>query len=460
MRWVLLIWIAVLAVTCPFTKVEESFNMQAVHDLLHHGPDILKYDHLEFPGVVPRSFIGAMAVATVAWPLRLAAQAYCHAIQAVAALGTRLGAPSLWAELLEPPGPGLTEQLCARLATGLLLWLAFCAFQRGVQAQFGPMVADFTALLTCLQFHLPFYMSRLLPNTLALALCLVAYGAWLRGGRAGHVRALLLVGLGAVTLRCDLLVLLAPMGVQFVLAGKVPLARTLAQGVAACLLALLLTVAVDSLMWRPGGGGKGVAGAGVEDGVGGSFGAWSALLQPPTAWLWPEGTVLFFNTLQNRSHLWGTQRWHWYASSAVPRALHVALPLALAGLLGLRRPRPGVRCLALWPPPAAAGAGSASNAKADANPNTIAATNNSVGADVDAAAAGAVSVDKDTETAGILLGETLDCLPGPDPALWATVLPALIFLALYRCAHVHVHTPALTLPLTLTLTAHVHVCTL
>jgi alpha-1,6-mannosyltransferase len=60
----------------PYTKVEESFNIQATHDILIHGiPDhdfstflASNYDHVSFPGSVPRTFVGALLLAGFSRP--------------------------------------------------------------------------------------------------------------------------------------------------------------------------------------------------------------------------------------------------------------------------------------------------------------------------------------------------------------------------------------------------------
>lgn len=62
----------------PYTKVEESFHVQAVHDILANGLprgfhdlnlDRVNYDHFSFPGAVPRSALGAVALAMLSRPV-------------------------------------------------------------------------------------------------------------------------------------------------------------------------------------------------------------------------------------------------------------------------------------------------------------------------------------------------------------------------------------------------------
>ena len=188
----------------PLTKVEESFNLQAIHDLLIYKNDLSSYDHFDFPGVVPRTFIGAFTIAALSWPLHY-----------------------LSYELIG--NSKFISQFICRSTLGLVCWYTFCKFTSAVEYKFGRRTKQLVVLCHILQFHLPFYSSRTLPNTYALIASYLAYSYWLKGS---GFTCLLILGSAAVIFRCDLVLLVVPMFIQLVAANEV------------CVHVCLLTVSV------------------------------------------------------------------------------------------------------------------------------------------------------------------------------------------------------------------------
>lgn len=132
--------------TAPYTKVEESFNIQATHDILVYGTPLSNvqqklssYDHFTFPGAVPRTFIGSLFLATSSQPF-------------VALLGFK------------------HAQLVARGLLGLFNASALIFFKAQLYVACGPVASRWYAVFQASQFHIIFYASRPLPNMFAFGL--------------------------------------------------------------------------------------------------------------------------------------------------------------------------------------------------------------------------------------------------------------------------------------------------
>jgi alpha-1,6-mannosyltransferase len=157
-------------------------------------------------------------------------------------------------------------------------------------------IGSYYLLITASQFHIPFYSSRLLPNTFALLLVTNAYADWFKGNY--HRAAMYLVFTTAI-FRCDMLLLLFTVGLSMLIRRQLTILQALSIGVCTGIVSLAITVPLDSLLWG--------------------------------RLIWPEFEVWWFNTVDNRSSEWGSMVWHWYFTRALPKGLMataVLIPLA------------------------------------------------------------------------------------------------------------------------------------
>lgn len=137
----------------PFTKVEESFNIQAIHDILEYGVPTSDasnkfktfFDHMTFPGAVPRTFIGSLIL-------------------------SGLAKPQIWLDDLV----GKAAQFNVRAVLGGLNGFALACFGIQVHKAFGPITSSWYVVLQASQFHVWYYASRTLPNMFAFFLSMSA----------------------------------------------------------------------------------------------------------------------------------------------------------------------------------------------------------------------------------------------------------------------------------------------
>ncbi|XP_011153544.2 probable Dol-P-Man:Man(7)GlcNAc(2)-PP-Dol alpha-1,6-mannosyltransferase isoform X1 [Harpegnathos saltator] len=263
---------AVHMLYCPFTKVEESFNLQAMHDILYHGLNLTEYDHHEFPGVVPRSFLGPIIVSGVASPL-VATINYLRFNK-------------------------FFVQYVVRATLGLLVIGTLKLYRQALQNIFGLQFTKWFVAITVTQYHLMYYLSRPLPNIMAMPLVLLALYGWLRQSHGIFIWASAAV---IIIFRTELAILMGLFLSYDIAYRKLSIPRMLKIAVPAGILFLALTIATDSIFWR--------------------------------RLVWPEGEVFYFNAILNKSSDWGTSPFLWYFYSALPRGLALSYFLIPLGMI-------------------------------------------------------------------------------------------------------------------------------
>lgn len=147
-------------------------------------------------------------------------------------------------------------------------------------------------LISSVQFHIPFYSSRMLPNTFALVVVLYMYRHWMEGNIYRSATSLVFV---TSIFRCDILLLLFTVGLTWIGMKQLSIINAFKIGTITGIVSLLLTVPLDSILWQ--------------------------------RLVWPEGEVFYFNTILGKSKEWGTMPWHWYFSSALPKSMLLTLLL-------------------------------------------------------------------------------------------------------------------------------------
>ncbi|OOQ87246.1 alpha-1,6-mannosyltransferase subunit [Penicillium brasilianum] len=280
----------------PYTKVEESFHVQATHDILAYGfpfgedIDRSNYDHFEFPGAVPRTAVGASILA-----------------------GLSPSVTAAWA--------GVNRQILARAILGLYNAAALGFFAYGLRNSFGQTVAVWYLLFQSSQFHLIYYASRPLSNMFAFGLTTTAMRYLLpdstspRGVRVGFrgVRLpLCLLTMAGVIFRAELAILVAfTAAYLLVTRGMRVFPDIVMAGLVGLAIGLITTVGIDSMFW------KGL--------------------------VWPEFNAFLFNVVEGQSSAWGTEPFTFYFVNALPRLLLNPLLYLIAIPVALRNP-------ALWRP--------------------------------------------------------------------------------------------------------------
>ncbi|KAL0109610.1 hypothetical protein PUN28_014572 [Cardiocondyla obscurior] len=143
-----------------------------------------------------------------------------------------------------------------------------------------------------------YYLSRPLPNIMAMPLVFVALFGWMRQSQVLFIWS---SAAAIIIFRAELAVLLGLFLLYDLASQKLSIQRLLKIAVPAGVFFLALTVTTDSILWG--------------------------------RLIWPEAQVFYFNTILNKSSEWGTSPFLWYFYSALPRGLALSYVLVPIGMI-------------------------------------------------------------------------------------------------------------------------------
>ncbi|KAI8809853.1 Alg9-like mannosyltransferase family-domain-containing protein [Cladochytrium replicatum] len=309
---------------CPYTKVEESFNLQATHDLLVYTPfaNHDQYDHISFPGVVPRTFIGPILIWIILSPIVYPIHFIFFSRES-----------QLWGSQI------FVLQYLVRGTLGLLVAASLARFRWAVRKRFGNLVATWCGILNCVQFHLPFWSTRTLPNVFAFVFVTWALGIWIEtdvlvrdynlsakksGGKEtkrtgdtlkprdeeksydltppAHAIVFLLV-VSVSIFRSEISLLIFPLFTsELLIYRSILFPPAFSRAYTALVLSVALTVTIDSIFWR-------------------------------APWFWPEMRVFIFNAIKGGAVAYGVSPLHAYFTSLLPRIAPLSYPLSIFALI-------------------------------------------------------------------------------------------------------------------------------
>lgn len=248
-----IVFFSTALVWSPYTKIEESFNLHAIHNSILIGLDnITDFDHNTFPGVVKRSCLGAIAVALPQIYLTTSMDRIGNILCTfrMYLLSLTKSSPSA-AGMDVCHSTNLDMLLTTRFILGLYVTLGLIYFKNSIiQVTYrkspNGRLAIIWQLMTYSLPHLIFYVSRTLPNVMTLPTTLIGMGLFIRGDIP---KSLMILSSTGVVFRFEILIFTIILsGVTYLnkLSNMKSIGINLAIGVC---MGCYLSYQIDSYFW-------------------------------------------------------------------------------------------------------------------------------------------------------------------------------------------------------------------